>query len=314
MLDAFLRKKRLMPDGQHMSRGTHRFPPMDRVVYGVPLVEALAEEIRLRDCRAVYVMASGTLARQTDVIDTVRHALGNRLAGVLCEDRCHTAAHRRSSRRQMRRARRKQICADRRRRVRHRRRQNGRVCALATMSRARTTRCLPRLDHARRQSERPPTRPPGVRFVAVADHSFRRRVHLVRRLHRYVRHVKESYGTALMMPSAVILDPAVTVHTPAWLFPVHRHPRRGSRGRGHLLDQPDAVLGWGVAARAAAAVARVAAVKADPGGHGGAAGLSVGGVMSIMGFAERRDQRREATGSGTLLAARRTCRTAIRRA
>jgi len=41
-----------MPDGQHMSRGTHRFPPMDRVVYGVPLVEALAEEIRLRDCRA----------------------------------------------------------------------------------------------------------------------------------------------------------------------------------------------------------------------------------------------------------------------
>jgi len=69
--------------GQHMSRGTHRFPPMDRVVYGVPLVEALAEEIRLRDCRAVYVMASGTLARQTDVIDTVRHALGNRLMAHL---------------------------------------------------------------------------------------------------------------------------------------------------------------------------------------------------------------------------------------
>ena len=45
-----------------MSRGTHRFPPMDRVVYGVPLAEALAEEIRLRDSRAVYVMASGTCA------------------------------------------------------------------------------------------------------------------------------------------------------------------------------------------------------------------------------------------------------------
>ena len=46
-----------------MYKGTHRFPPMDRVVQGIPLAEALAEEIRLRDSRAVYVMASGTLSR-----------------------------------------------------------------------------------------------------------------------------------------------------------------------------------------------------------------------------------------------------------
>ena len=73
-----------------MYRGTHRFPPMERVVYGVPLAEALAEEIRLRDSRAVYVMASGTLARQTDVIDTVRDVLGNRLAGVCAKIGAHT--------------------------------------------------------------------------------------------------------------------------------------------------------------------------------------------------------------------------------
>src|ERR1700693_3780459 len=75
---------------QHMPRGTHRFPPMDRVVYGVPLAEALAEEIRLRDSRAVYVMASGTLARQTGVIDAVRDVLGNRLAGVCAKIASHT--------------------------------------------------------------------------------------------------------------------------------------------------------------------------------------------------------------------------------
>src|SRR5450631_1139576 len=75
---------------QSMTRGTHRFPPMDRVVYGVPLAEALAEEIRLRDSRAVYVMASGTLARETDVIDAVRHGLGNRLAGVCAKIGAHT--------------------------------------------------------------------------------------------------------------------------------------------------------------------------------------------------------------------------------
>ena len=37
-----------------MYRGTHRFPPMDRVIYGVPVAEALAEAIRLRDSRAIY--------------------------------------------------------------------------------------------------------------------------------------------------------------------------------------------------------------------------------------------------------------------
>src|SRR6202167_3172215 len=73
-----------------MPRGVHRFPPMDHVVYGVPLAEALADEVRLRDSRAVYVMASGTLARQTDVIDTVRDVLGNKLAGVCAKIGAHT--------------------------------------------------------------------------------------------------------------------------------------------------------------------------------------------------------------------------------
>ena len=65
-----------------MYRGTHRFPPMDRVIYGVPVAEALAEEIRQRDSRAIYVMASGTLTRETEVINHVRDVLGNRLAAV----------------------------------------------------------------------------------------------------------------------------------------------------------------------------------------------------------------------------------------
>ena len=49
-----------------MDRGTHRYPPMERVIYGVPLAEALDEEANRLDARAVYVIASGTLnARPT---------------------------------------------------------------------------------------------------------------------------------------------------------------------------------------------------------------------------------------------------------
>src|SRR5689334_16354758 len=73
-----------------MMRGIHRTPPMDRVVYGIPLQEALADEIAQRDARAVYVLASGTLSRETDVLDQVRSVLGSRLAGVCTRIGAHT--------------------------------------------------------------------------------------------------------------------------------------------------------------------------------------------------------------------------------
>src|SRR5271169_3176947 len=73
-----------------MQQGTHRYPPMERVIYGVPLVEALAQEVERIGANAVYVLASGTLARQTDVIDRVRDLLGNKLAGVCTKIGAHT--------------------------------------------------------------------------------------------------------------------------------------------------------------------------------------------------------------------------------
>ena len=32
-----------------MIHGTHRYPPMERVVYGIPFAEALAEEVERLD-------------------------------------------------------------------------------------------------------------------------------------------------------------------------------------------------------------------------------------------------------------------------
>ena len=63
---------------------------MERVIYGMPFAEALAQEIERIGAHAVYVLASGTLARQTDVIDQVRGVLGNRLAGVCAKIGAHT--------------------------------------------------------------------------------------------------------------------------------------------------------------------------------------------------------------------------------
>ena len=65
-----------------MLSGVYRFPAMDSVIFGRPFAEALAQEIDRVEARAVFILASGTLARETDTVDRLRQVLGNRLAGT----------------------------------------------------------------------------------------------------------------------------------------------------------------------------------------------------------------------------------------
>src|ERR1700694_3076129 len=73
-----------------MLSGVYRFPAMDSVVFGKPFVEVLAQEVDRLDARAVFVLASGTLARTTDSVDRLRKLLGNRMAGVCAKIGAHT--------------------------------------------------------------------------------------------------------------------------------------------------------------------------------------------------------------------------------
>jgi len=73
-----------------MLSGVYRFPAMDSVIFGKPFVEALAQEIDRIEARAVFVLASGTLARETDTVERLRGMLGNRLADVCAKIGAHT--------------------------------------------------------------------------------------------------------------------------------------------------------------------------------------------------------------------------------
>ncbi len=70
--------------------GTHRTPPMDRVIYGKPFTEAAAEEAARLNAQAVFVLAGGTLARETDMLERLRAALGSRCAGTIAGIAAHT--------------------------------------------------------------------------------------------------------------------------------------------------------------------------------------------------------------------------------
>jgi maleylacetate reductase len=201
-----------------MIHGTHRYPPMDRVIYGVPVAEALAAEVSRLDARAVYVMASGTLNRETDVIDTVRHILGNRLAGVCAKIGSHTPRTDVVAAANEARAAKADLILTV---------GGGSVTDAAKM----VGLCLgndvtapEQLDRFRAvitpdgKTERPPVQTPAVRSVDVPTTLSAGEFTPFAGCTDTARNVKESFGHPLMMPLAVILDPAVTVHTPPWLF------------------------------------------------------------------------------------------------
>ena len=68
-------------DGE-MVRGVFSIPRMERVRYGPGSLEALSEEVERLGGTKVFLLASNTLATKTDVIDRVERNLGTKAVGV----------------------------------------------------------------------------------------------------------------------------------------------------------------------------------------------------------------------------------------
>jgi maleylacetate reductase len=66
------------------------FGEMEEVLFGIPAAQAVAEQAARLDAERVFLMVSGTLRRETDEIDKVRRALGNRCAAIFDRMPPHT--------------------------------------------------------------------------------------------------------------------------------------------------------------------------------------------------------------------------------
>ena len=266
-----------------MIHGTHATPPMERVVYGVPFATALRQEVDNAGSHAVYVLASGTLARQTDVLDQMRDALGNRLAGVCAKIGSHTPRIDVVAAANEARA----LGADALLTV-----GGGSVTDAAKM----VGLCLgndvsdpAQLDNFRAhtgadgRTERPPTKPPPVRSIAVPTTLSAGEFTYFAGCTDTARQLKESYGHKLMMPRVVILDPAATVHTPEWLF-----LSIGIRAVDHAVEDLCSInpqpVSDGASQHALRLLSRgLRAVKQDPANLEARLDCQLGAWMSIMG-------------------------------
>jgi maleylacetate reductase len=201
-----------------MKKGVYRYPHMERVIYGSPVADVLGAEVDRLDARAVFVLASGTLARDTDVVTTVRRVLGNRCAGVAAKIGAHTprtdvvdAANAA-----------REAGADLLLTV-----GGGSITDAAKM----VGLCLGNdvtepsgLDNYRAMISsdgsvrRPSVNAPSVRFIAIPTTLSAGEFNASAGCTDTARQVKESFAHPLMAPRTVILDPDVTVHTPEWLW------------------------------------------------------------------------------------------------
>ena len=164
------------------------------------------------------MLASGTLARETDTVDCLRAMLGNRLAGVCAKIGAHTpridvvAAANAAC----------EAGADLIVTL-----GGGSVTDAATM----VGLCLgngvsdpAQLDDYRARigadgtARRPEVEPPSLRSITIPTTLSAGEYTASAGCTDTARHVKESYGHPRLMPRIVILDPDVSVHTPEWLF------------------------------------------------------------------------------------------------
>ncbi len=187
------------------------FSQMEQVVFGMPAAQAVAE--LAHDAQRVLLMVSGTLNRQTDVIENVRRALGNRCAGTFDRMPPHTPRQAVIAATEQARA----VAADLIVSIGGGSITDGaKAVQLCLANDVRTPEALDALRPV--DANPPPCRTPVVRQIAVPTTLSAGEFSAIAGVTDERRKVKELFRHPRIIPRAVVLDPAVTVHTPEWLF------------------------------------------------------------------------------------------------
>ncbi|WP_085935917.1 iron-containing alcohol dehydrogenase [Enhydrobacter aerosaccus] len=182
---------------------------MDEVRYGAPAADATAELVGHYGAERVFLMVSGTLNRQTEEIDHLRHALGGRCIGTFDAMPAHSP---RSA---------VIAAADQAR--------QGKADLIVTLGGGSITdgakavqlclsndiRSVEALDRIRAPA---PAKAPAVRQISIPTTLSAGEFSAISGITNEATKGKEMYHHPDIVPRAVVLDPRVTRHTPMWLW------------------------------------------------------------------------------------------------
>ncbi|MBV8936765.1 MAG: iron-containing alcohol dehydrogenase [Alphaproteobacteria bacterium] len=191
---------------------------MDAVVFGKQAADTLAEEVRRLDAKRVFLMVSGTLNRTTDEVAKVRRALGNRCAGIFDRMPPHTPRSAVIEAAGAALEARADLIAtigggsvtD-----------GAKAVQLCLANDIRTPEALDGLRPVKSPDGAlapPPCNAPAVRQITVPTTLSAGEFSAIAGVTDERRRVKELFRHPEIIPRTVVLDPAVTVHTPEWLW------------------------------------------------------------------------------------------------
>jgi len=201
-----------------MQSGVYEFLPQDRVIYGRPAADAVVETTERLTRQRILIVASKTLQQRTDVVSRVAAALGPRCVGVF--DGCIEHVPRASVLTLVASVRRLEpdlivtigggTPID--------------TVKVALLALAADVESEAAFDSVRitvgasGQRVVPPVNDPGLRQIIVPTTLSGAEFSNLGGCTDPVRKVKDLYTGRLIGGQVVILDPAVTVHTPDWLW------------------------------------------------------------------------------------------------
>jgi alcohol dehydrogenase class IV len=194
------------------------FSAMEEVLFGQPAAAAVAERARLVDARRVFLMVSGTLNRETGEIANIRQALGNRCAALFDRMPPHTPrAAVIEATRQARAAEADLIVTigggsitDAAKAVR--------LCLANDVDRPEDLDALRPVKGPDGTFGPPPCNRPAIRQISVPTTLSAGEFSAIAGVTDERTRVKDLFRHPGIIPSVVILDPAITIHTPEWLF------------------------------------------------------------------------------------------------
>jgi len=194
------------------------FGEMEEVVFGRPAAEVVAEQARRRDAERVFLMASGTLNRTTDEVAKVRRALGNRFGGLFERMPPHTPRRAVIEAAAMAR----EAGADLIVTIGGGSVTDGaKAVQLCLANDIRNAEALDRYRPVKGPDGAPvppKCNPPSVPQVTVPTTLSAGEFSAIAGVTDERHRVKELFRHPQIIPRAVVLDPAVTVHTPEWLW------------------------------------------------------------------------------------------------
>jgi maleylacetate reductase len=194
-------------------KGRVVFGAMDEVVFGRPAAEAVNAQMGRLGARRAFLMVSGTLNRETGEIEKIRDILGPRCVATFDAMPPHTPREAVIAAAEAARA----AGADLIVTVGGGSITDGAKAVQLCL--ANDIRSVDAIDTIRAvKGVSPPMNAPTVRQISVPTTIAGGEFSAIAGVTNAATRVKEMLRHDLVMPRAAILDPAITVHTPEWLF------------------------------------------------------------------------------------------------